>query len=176
MMQTLPKTTSLTLRTKWMMLHKFHSTSLREFYCSLTQTHLLLSKWAMGGFFCFSSSFCFSVFHSLLLTWFPPPPTWCPKLKHGTLRAIFEPKIYLLRACWGCMEETSKPEFPVRVCVWVYVCVCVFWGALFQNHSIKAGTCLPPHAAHCGPMQAPWVIVALCSVTLPVLFSFHRWF
>ena len=59
MMQTLPKTTSLTLRTKWMMLHKFHSTSLREFYCSLTQTHLLLSKWAMGGFFCFCFCFCF---------------------------------------------------------------------------------------------------------------------
>ena len=37
MMQTLPKMTSLTLRTKWMMLHKFLSKSLREFCCSLTQ-------------------------------------------------------------------------------------------------------------------------------------------
>ena len=62
MKQTLPKMTSLTLRTKWMMLHKFYSTSLREFCCSLTRTHLLLSKWAMGGFlFFFYMLFWFSV-------------------------------------------------------------------------------------------------------------------
>ena len=109
-----------------------------------------------GRFFIFFLLSFASVFHSLLFTWLPPL-TWCPKLKHGTVRETFEPKTYLLWACWCCTEETNKPEFPACVCV------CVLGGAF---HLVR------PTADQCTHRG---VMVTLCSVIHPALLFFHCW-
>ena len=122
----------------------------------------------LGGF-----SFFFSLVLLLCFSFIAVHVVSPPHLVPQTQTRHSEGNIWtkdLLRACWHCTEETSKPEFRVCVCV----CVCVL-GAPFQNHSINAAKRLQPHVVCCGPVQSFRFVVTLAQWSVPVVFSFHRW-